>query len=152
MRRSLLAPALAAVAVLLAGPSLADSQAAQVQSAPAAGSPSSQRLAVPFTSPGLVRTDAKPQGDELGKAVFQKWCAACHADKPYWAGTMALTYKYRGTKTAGALEKRTDLNPAFVKTMVRHGLYTMPTFRKTEISDRELDALANYLSKKKTRR
>jgi len=34
-----------------------------------------------------------------------------------------------------------------VKVLVRHGISVMPQFRKTEISDAELDALAKYLSR-----
>lgn len=80
-----------------------------------------------------------------GKAVFQKWCAPCHgagADKP---GTVALTTLYKGAKP-GQLEERTDLTPAIVKQFVRHGVSVMPFFRKTEISDADLDAIAAYLA------
>ena len=38
---------------------------------------------------------------------------------------------------------------AMVKGFVRNGAYVMPRFRKTEISDPELDALAAYLTRKK---
>jgi mono/diheme cytochrome c family protein len=34
-----------------------------------------------------------------------------------------------------------------VKVLVRHGISVMPQFRKTEISDQELDALAAYLAR-----
>ncbi len=84
-----------------------------------------------------------------GRAVFQKWCMPCHgvgADKP---GTVALATLYKGAKPA-ALEERTDLTPEIVRQFVRHGVSVMPFFRKTEISDSELDALANYLSHAKS--
>jgi mono/diheme cytochrome c family protein len=45
------------------------------------------------------------------------------------------------------LEKRTDLTAALVKTYVRNGITVMPFFRKTEISDAELDAIAAYLTR-----
>jgi (+)-pinoresinol hydroxylase len=35
----------------------------------------------------------------------------------------------------------------FVKTIVRQGVSFMPQFRKTEISDADLDALAVYLAR-----
>ena len=38
-----------------------------------------------------------------------------------------------------------DLNAA----SVRQGLYVMPLFRKTELSDAELDAIAAYLTRKR---
>ena len=34
-----------------------------------------------------------------------------------------------------------------IKTFVRHGVLFMPTFRKTEISDADLDAIAASLTK-----
>jgi (+)-pinoresinol hydroxylase len=83
-----------------------------------------------------------------GKAVYDKWCAPCHAAGPGHPGTTAIAALYKGSKPA-ALEERTDLTPAVVKQFVRKGVSVMPFFRKTEISDAELDALAAYLSRKK---
>jgi mono/diheme cytochrome c family protein len=85
-----------------------------------------------------------------GKAVFDKWCAPCHGTGPGHPGTLALDALYKG-KRPGALEQRTDLTPAIVKQFVRKGVSVMPFFRKTEVSDMELDALGAYLSTKKKR-
>ena len=82
-----------------------------------------------------------------GKAVFDKWCAPCHGDGPGKPGTAALQALYKGAKPA-LLEKRTDLPPELTKQFVRTGVSVMPFFRKTEISDAELDALAKYLAPK----
>ena len=82
-----------------------------------------------------------------GHAVFEKWCAPCHAPGPGHPGTTAIAALYKGAKPA-ALEQRTDLTPAVVKQFVRKGVSVMPFFRKTEISDTELDALAAYLAHK----
>jgi (+)-pinoresinol hydroxylase len=81
---------------------------------------------------------------ERGHKVFQKWCYPCHGpgtDKP---GTMSLAA--RGQKPA-VLEERTDLTAPVIKTFVRHGVLYMPMFRKTEISDADLDAIAAYLTR-----
>jgi mono/diheme cytochrome c family protein len=83
---------------------------------------------------------------EHGRLVFDKWCAPCHAPGPGHPGTAALAALYRGAKPA-PLEERTDLSPAVVRQYVRHGVSVMPFFRKTEISDAELEALGTYLSK-----
>jgi mono/diheme cytochrome c family protein len=61
---------------------------------------------------------------------------------------MALQTKYEG-KIPAVLLERTDMTPEFVKTFVRTGVSVMPFFRKTEISDAELDSLAAYLVNKK---
>jgi mono/diheme cytochrome c family protein len=82
---------------------------------------------------------------EHGDAVFQKWCAPCHAPGPKHPGTQALDALYKGDKPA-ALEQRTDLTPDLVSTFVRNGVSIMPPFRKTEIGDSDLAALGAYLS------
>lgn len=81
-----------------------------------------------------------------GKQVFDQWCAACHAPGARMPGTTALATKYGPAKPA-ALEERDDLTPAMVRYFVRRGVSMMPVFRKTEISDAELDALGAYLAR-----
>jgi mono/diheme cytochrome c family protein len=85
-----------------------------------------------------------------GNAVYEKWCAPCHAAGPFHAGTAGLQIKYKGSNEPAVLVERTDLTPVLVKFYVRNGSNAMPPFRKTEISPAELDALANFLSHKKT--
>lgn len=80
-----------------------------------------------------------------GKAVFEHWCAPCHGNGPGKPGTAALQALYQGQKPA-LLEERTDLVPELTRAFVRSGVSVMPFFRKTEISDEELDALAEYLA------
>lgn len=77
--------------------------------------------------------------------MYAKWCAPCHDPGITHPGTHALMGKYGGNRPAVLLE-RVDLEPAFVAYMVRHGYSAMPPFRKTEISDAELSALARWLS------
>ncbi len=93
----------------------------------------------------LAGSNALAQDAPDGKAVFTKWCAPCHGDGPGKPGTAALQALYKGAKPA-LLEQRTDLVPEITKTFVRNGVSVMPFFRKTEISDKELDALASYLA------
>ena len=88
-------------------------------------------------TPGLVDT---------GHKVFKHWCAPCHSNSAHMPGTQALQAKYKGAVPA-VLEQRTDLTPAVIRTFVRQGMNIMPPFRKTEISDTDLDALAAYLSR-----
>jgi mono/diheme cytochrome c family protein len=78
--------------------------------------------------------------------VYAKWCAPCHDPGVTHPGTHALTVKYQGVKP-GVLLEWNDLPPAAVKFWVRHGISVMPQFRKTEISDAELGALAAFLSR-----
>jgi mono/diheme cytochrome c family protein len=83
-----------------------------------------------------------------GNAVFQHWCAPCHASGPRHPGTSALAVLYKGAKPA-PLEERIDLEPGITRVFVRTGVSIMPPFRKTEISDADLDALAAYLARKR---
>jgi mono/diheme cytochrome c family protein len=83
---------------------------------------------------------------ETAPASYQKWCSPCHAPGPGHPGTQSLEIKYKDTLPA-VLEERTDLTAEVVKTMVRQGVLMMAPFRKTEVSDAELDAIAAYLAK-----
>ncbi|HEV7716196.1 MAG TPA: cytochrome c [Steroidobacteraceae bacterium] len=101
-------------------------------------------FALAGSASALAADDAKMKA---GDAVFQKWCAPCHAAGPNHPGTQALAALYKGSKPA-ALEERKDLAPEITKRFVRTGVSIMPFFRKTEISDADLDALAAYLARK----
>jgi len=88
---------------------------------------------------------AQTAAGERGEAVYDHWCAPCHAPGPGHPGTQSLEIKYRGALPA-ALTEREDLTPEFVATLVREGILSMAPFRKTEVTDAELEALAAYLS------
>jgi mono/diheme cytochrome c family protein len=84
------------------------------------------------------------QGGSPGRAEFQDACAICHGAGPDRPGTSSLQFKYGGRLPA-LLEQRTDLSPEQVKFYIRHGIAMMPAFRKTELSDAQADAIANYI-------
>jgi mono/diheme cytochrome c family protein len=103
----------------------------------------------PFPIAAWSRTTASAEDTgapaERGAAVFNNWCGACHSRGPLNApGTTSLQNKYQGTLPA-ALEDRTDLSSQLIELYVRNGIATMPFYRKTEISDADLAALAAYL-------
>lgn len=87
-----------------------------------------------------------------GKRLYEYWCATCHGPgigngaAQYLPGEAALRAKYKGA-VSGLLHERTDLTPAFVKLFVRQGITIMPFFRTTEISDKQLDDIAAYLTR-----
>jgi len=83
-----------------------------------------------------------------GKAVYDLWCAPCHAPGPRkHPGTAALQVLYKDEKPA-VLEERLDLTPELVSFYVRNGVSIMPFFRKTEISDKDLEVLGAYLARR----
>lgn len=87
------------------------------------------------------------KGKPRGYLQFQNYCFECHGTGVGKPGTMALREKYKDTNVPALLEERTDLTRDAVKHFVRHGVLSMPGARKTEISDEDLDAIADYLSR-----
>jgi len=88
---------------------------------------------------------------QRGKVKYQRTCAPCHGSGPgddgraLLPGTTALQLKYKGTLPA-VLEARTDLSAVVLRGFVRSGSWSMPPFRKTELSDAEIDDIAAYLA------
>lgn len=93
-------------------------------------------------TPSTASADGKPKG----YVQYENYCSACHGEGVGKPGTLALQAKYKGALPA-LLDKRTDLTPALIKTYVRNGFSVMPLFRKTEISDADLDAIVAYLTR-----
>ena len=87
---------------------------------------------------------------ERGRAKFEHSCAPCHGDGPgddgraMLPGTDALRIKYQGSLPA-LLERRTDLNADAIRTFVRRGTWSMPPFRPTEVTERDIQDIAAYL-------
>ena len=64
--------------------------------------------------------------------------------EPGWESRARTPPPLTGVKPA-VLEQRTDLTPKMIETAVRKGVYFMPRFRKTEISNADLAAIIDYL-------
>lgn len=97
--------------------------------------------------------DDKPlpiKADHPGRTAFERQCAPCHAAGPgddgarMLPGTATLAARYQG-RLPGALELRTDLGPEALLYFVRNGTGGMPSFRKSELSDADIAAIAGYL-------
>jgi mono/diheme cytochrome c family protein len=109
----------------------------------AAGAATAQEVS---RSSSWTRTTPSSQGEPKGYVQFQDYCSMCHGEGPGQPGTMALQAKYKGAQPA-LLSQRTDLTPQLIKLYVRNGISIMPIFRKTEISDANLDLIADYLTR-----
>lgn len=81
----------------------------------------------------------------LGEQVFQQWCIHCHGEDNSSPGTLRLAWD-RGVDKS-LLTERDDLDRVYIQTIVRRGLDEMPSFRITEISEAELNALAEFLGR-----
>ena len=81
---------------------------------------------------------------EGAERTWAFYCQGCHAagieEHP---GTLRLSYT-RGAELA-SIRGRQDLAPAYLRQVVRNGFLEMVGFRKTEISDAELEALIKFI-------
>lgn len=94
-----------------------------------------------------AQSNTEEAGDAVrdrGEAAFNYWCATCHDAGPGMPGTQALQAKYNGAVPA-VLTEREDLTQELVAFYVRNGISVMPFFRKTEVSDSDLEAIGQYL-------
>ena len=78
-----------------------------------------------------------------GEALFKARCAICHEG----SGPGVLTLAKRLGKDKSLIADRADLEPAYVKFVVRHGLRAMPPLGRIEITDAELDEIAAYVTR-----
>jgi mono/diheme cytochrome c family protein len=96
---------------------------------------------------------AMPAGDRLasggdGQALFANLCGSCHLAGGM--GTNMLTKERMAAgepPESGLLANRKDLTQSYVKAVVRHGIRAMPRLTRVEVTDAELDAIAQYLGK-----
>jgi mono/diheme cytochrome c family protein len=115
-------------------------------------------LAVFFLTAGAAVAqpqDPAPQGaapaPEHGRELFQHTCAPCHGKGPgldgskMLPGAAALAMKYKGERSP-FLEERGDLTADQLRFFVRHGTGAMPMFRKTEVTDAQIDEIAAYIA------
>jgi mono/diheme cytochrome c family protein len=80
---------------------------------------------------------------EQGSVLFTKHCAACHGER----GFATAQIEKRLGKEQAMLERRTDLNDALIKHVVRHGIKSMPWFTRVELPDADAVAIADYLTR-----
>jgi len=78
-----------------------------------------------------------------GAETFRMECAMCH--RGFSTGVLML--ERRLGKEYAILEERKDLNPDYIRAVVRNGLINMPAFSKVELTDEELDEIAAYLAR-----
>jgi mono/diheme cytochrome c family protein len=89
--------------------------------------------------------DERPRSGQKSWALF---CEGCHKPGPEAPGTRVLAARLGWDKAP--LKGRQDLDPTYIKHVVRHGLIEMAPLRPTDITDEELDALTAYLREPET--
>ena len=102
------------------------------------------RSATPAPVVKLVKADLP------GRTVFEHQCAPCHGaghgtdGAPVLPAVAALQRRYGGDPSP-LLELRPDIEADYVRLFVRNGVGAMPAFRKSELTDAQVDQIAAYL-------
>jgi mono/diheme cytochrome c family protein len=108
-------------------------------------------IGVAATNAAVAEPGQQASQVEIGHQVFAHVCAPCHGKGPgtdgakMLPGTAALDAKYQG-KIPPALENRSGLSADVLRNFVRNGIGAMPMFRKTEVTDGDIEAIAAYLA------
>lgn len=79
-----------------------------------------------------------------GKTLFQTKCGVCHLQ----GGTGTFMLSRRLGASRALLEERRDLDRSLVLHVARNGIQSMPRFSRAELPDSELQAIADYLTRK----
>jgi (+)-pinoresinol hydroxylase len=93
--------------------------------------------AEPTNAPALTEEQAE------GRTLFNASCSFCHGERGH---ATTLLAKRLGAQNA-VLERRTDIDIELIRHVVRHGINSMPWYRRAELSDRELESIAAYLTR-----
>ena len=116
--------------------------------------PDAAKSGPPPIPPYQMRAEL-PSGDRLaagrdGEALFSNRCGACHLEGGMGTNLVRKQQMMAGNgPEAGLIANRDDLTIAYVKTVVRQGKNAMPPQTRVDLTDAELDAVANYLAKGK---
>jgi len=107
--------------------------------------------ALALTSAGAQETD--DAAVERGAAVYRTVCAHCHDPLPEGGaiemlpGPESLALKYRGALSPYITERPDLASYEVLRMFLRNGSGSMPPFRKTEISDDDIAAIAAYFGR-----
>lgn len=94
-------------------------------------------------SSSVFASNASSEDIKEGERLYNYWCVHCHGVG--MPGTNALSVLYKGTDTPSLVDKRTDLDYDLVSYFVRYGKHSMPFFRKTELTDKQIEFIADYI-------
>jgi mono/diheme cytochrome c family protein len=84
---------------------------------------------------------ATPVGERGGEELFVLFCRACHAPGPAHPGAAKLALTKGEARSV--ILNREDLPAEYIAHVVRNGLLGMPPLRPTDITDAELERLAD---------
>jgi mono/diheme cytochrome c family protein len=120
---------------------------AEQQAAAPAGPPGGPPPIPPYQMRAALGVGNRLAGGN-GEALFSNRCGACHLAGGM--GTNLLTKQMMMAKrppTDGMLSNRKDLTVSYVQSVVRQGKMAMPRLTRVDVTDKELEAIAQYLGK-----
>ena len=98
--------------------------------------------AAPASAPTAASTSADAATIERGRSAFTHRCSMCHRE----GGTGTFILSRRLGAAQSLIEKRSDLQPDYIRHVVRWGLVNMPRMSRVEMPDPDLDAVVAYLT------
>ena len=99
-------------------------------------------LAAAFFSSSVMAEEWVSLEKADGAALFGEKCGMCHRATGMGTGILAR----RMSAELALLENRKDLKPEFIQTVVRSGFGVMFPISRGEVSDEQLQKLADYLT------
>ena len=102
-------------------------------------------LLMALTSAVTIASAAEPLTPEQqqGKALYEATCNYCHNAR----GFATERLRTRLQEDRSILVDRTDLDPAYIRTIVRNGLASMPAYTPTDLNETQIRAIAAYLTR-----
>jgi mono/diheme cytochrome c family protein len=138
--------AAALLAALLAGCAPQNTTNNQAAEAPKGGPPPAVLPPFEKAQGADVTNDAsRLAAGQNGERLFLRRCGVCHLD----GGMGTLILARRLPPARAKLQDRTDLTPDFVIRVARNGQGGMPRITPVDATDAELQAIANYLSRRR---
>jgi mono/diheme cytochrome c family protein len=80
---------------------------------------------------------------QQGKALYEATCNYCHNAR----GFATERLRTRLPEDRAILVDRSDLDPTYIRTIVRNGLASMPAYTPTDLDEAQIKAIAAYLTR-----
>ncbi|HYM36574.1 MAG TPA: cytochrome c [Steroidobacteraceae bacterium] len=78
-----------------------------------------------------------------GKKLFEATCNFCHNPRGWAADRLRM----RLDESRVVIAERTDLDRDYIRFVVRNGLVNMPAYTPTDLSDIQIQLVADYLTR-----
>lgn len=91
----------------------------------------------------MATEEALTAEQQQGKALYEATCNYCHNAR----GFATERLRIRLPEDRSILAERTDLDPTYIRTIVRNGLASMPAYTPTDLNEAQIKSIAAYLTR-----